>query len=461
MTNLPENFKKALIIISTKLKDYPYAIRGTSSLVLQGFEMNADDIDILGDEKVAGVANELFKEYLVEPVEYKESDKFISHYGKFDIEGVQVEFMCDWKIKDTKGNWTEAYTAVERKPIDLEGHEIYVTTPQLELEFFTKMGRWNAFHKLRKQLPTHEKMLVIDTFNIMHRAYHAIPATFKDLEGNPTNAIYGVTSMIINLLDQVKPQYFVAAIDGEKPVFRHEDFTGYKAHRRPVEDDLSVQIKKVFEILEAFGIKQIQVDGYEADDIIGTLSTKFVGEVDVIINSNDRDLWQLTGENVFLLVPSKGGDLEWLGRKEVTARLGFSPEQVPDYKGLRGDPSDNIPGVFGIGEVTATKLIKEFGSVEEIYKNIEKVQPEALREKLLNCYEQAVMSKKLAQIICDVPMHVELAECKYSDYNRTKIRDVLQKYGFKSLIKRLGFDTEGKPSKASKTVVAEDQLALF
>jgi DNA polymerase I len=222
-----------------------------------------------------------------------------------------------------------------------------------------------------------------------------------------------------------------------------------------------VQIQKVFEILDAFGIKQIQVDGYEADDIIGTLSTKFSEKVDVIISSNDRDLWQLTSDNVFLLVPGKSGDLEWLGRKEVISRLGFDPEKVPDYKGLRGDPSDNIPGVFGIGEVTATKLIKEFGSLEEIYKNIQKVQPEALREKLLNCYEQALMSKKLAQIICDVPLRVELNDCKYSDFNRTNVRDILQKYNFKSLIKRLGFSTEGKPGKTARVDSSADQLSLF
>lgn len=466
MTELPENFKKALIIIADRLKDYSYAIRGTASLVLQGLEMNADDIDILGDEKVAEAANEVLKEYLLEPVEYKESDKFISRYGKFKIENVQVEFMCDFQIKDPKGNWTEPYTAVDRKVVNLDGHEIYVTTPQLELEFFAKMGRWNAFHKLRKQLPTREKMLVIDTFNIMHRAFHAIPQTFKDPEGNPTNAIYGVTSMIINLLDQVKPQYFVAAIDGEKPVFRHEDFTGYKAHRRPMEDALSVQKQKVFEVLDAFGIKQLQIDGYEADDIIGALATRFADKVDIIINSNDRDLWQLTGENVFLLVPGKAGDLEWLGRKEVTARLGFVPERIVDYKGLRGDPSDNIPGVFGVGEVTATKLIQEYDTLENIYKNIQQVHPVTLREKLLNCYEQALMSKKLAQIITDVPMHVDLHECKYSDFNRGRVKELLQKYNFKSLIKRLGFDvpngdSSGRSSKGSKSEVSEDQLSLF
>jgi DNA polymerase I len=307
-----------------------------------------------------------------------------------------------------------------------------------------------------------KKLLLIDTFNFLHRAYHALPKTFKDPSGSPTNAVYGVTSMIINVLDQIKPDYVVAALDGEKPTFRVEDFTGYKAHRHPMEDDLSVQIPKVFEILDAFGINKIVVDGYEADDVIGTAAKKFGDKLEVVIVSNDKDMWQLIGKNVMIMVPDNKGGVNWLGKKEAEARLGFDISKVADYKGLRGDPSDNIPGVFGVGEKTAQKLIQQYGSLEEIYKKIDTVEPATLREKLLNCYEQALMSKKLAQII-DVPFEINLEDCHYREINKVKVKEVLEKYNFKSLIRRLGFETdEDVKGKKTKTASVNDsQLGLF
>jgi DNA polymerase-1 len=158
-------------------------------------------------------------------------------------------------------------------------------------------------------------------------------------------------------------------------------------------------------------------------------------------------------------LPGGKGDVEWLGGKETKARLGFDPSKVADYKGLRGDPSDNIPGVFGIGEKTATKLIQEFGSIEGIYKNINKVKPDSLKEKLLNCAETAVMSKKLAELILDVPVDVKIENCVYTEFNHGKVKEVLEKYNFKSLIRRLGFDIDTESKK--KEEVSVDQLPLF
>lgn len=292
-----------------------------------------------------------------------------------------------------------------------------------------------------------KKLLLIDTFNFLHRAYYALPKTLTDSKGNPTNAVYGVTAMLISVFNQLKPDYVVAAMDSIEPTFRVEDFTGYKAHRKPMEDDLSSQIPKVLEILDAFGIKQIMVNGYEADDVIGTTAKEFGGEVEVVIVSNDRDLWQLATEGVVIMIPTKGNGSEWVGPEEVEKRMGIKPKQLIDYKALCGDPSDNIPGVYGVGEKTAKKLMDEFGSVEKIYKNIDKVKPDSLKEKLANNAEEAVMSKHLATIVTDVPMDVTLGDCKYSDFNRAKVRDVLQKYNFRSLIKRLGFDITDKPKK--------------
>jgi len=301
-----------------------------------------------------------------------------------------------------------------------------------------------------------KKLLLIDTFNFLHRAYHALPKTFTDEHGSPTNAVYGVTSMLINVFNQLQPNYAVAAMDSQKPTFRVEDFTGYKAHRKPMEDDLAVQIPKVLEILSAFGIKQITVDGYEADDIIGTVAKDLKDKVEIVIVSNDRDLWQLADENVNIMMPAKGNVVEWIGPDEVVKRMDIPPEQVVDYKALRGDPSDNIPGVRGVGDKTATKLVKEYGTVEEIYKNIALIEPKSLQDKLANNAEEAAMSKKLATIVTDVPFDLDLKECKYTEFNRAAVRDTLQKYNFRSLIKRLGFDisTPGKQP-------TNNQIGLF
>lgn len=294
----------------------------------------------------------------------------------------------------------------------------------------------------------------------MHRAYHALPKTFKDEKGEPTNAVYGVASMIISIFDSIKPDYAVAALDGKKPTFRSEEFTSYKAHRAELDPDLVSQIPKVFEIIDAFNIKKLVLEGYEADDIIGTLATKFASpNVNVIIASNDRDLWQLINDNVSVMLPNTQGPSEWLGQKEVEARMNLRPDQIPDYKGLRGDVSDNIPGVHGVGEKTAQKLIAEFGSIENIYKNLQKVSPDSLRKKLEESYETAVLSKKLATIIINAPLTMDLEDCTYTDFNKVMAAETLRKYNFKSLVRRLGFGTDDKKSK--KIEIAKNQSALF
>jgi len=306
-----------------------------------------------------------------------------------------------------------------------------------------------------------EKIVLIDTFNFLHRAYHALPTTFRSPEGEPTNAVYGVTSMLINLFSEVKPNYVIAALDMQETTFRVEDFTGYKAQRKPMEEDLSSQIPKVIEVMEAFGIKIIGVNGYEADDVIATVAKTYEKDYEVVIVSNDRDLWQLASPTVTIMVPNTKGLAEWLGPKEVQARFGFPPSNIADYKGLRGDPSDNIPGVYGVGEKTATDLIQKYGSLEDIYKNIDSITQHSLKEKLLNSYEQAVMSKKLACLIMDVPFKVNIKDAKYKDLNKLKVKEVLEKYNFKSLIKRLGFDDNSSGKRAAQPEVNKDQLTLF
>ncbi len=306
-----------------------------------------------------------------------------------------------------------------------------------------------------------KKVVLIDTFNFLHRAYHALPVTLTDKNGEPTNAVYGVTSMLINLFDQLKPDYVVAALDDIEPTFRVEEFTGYKAHRKPMEDDLSSQIPKVFEIIDAFGVARASLPGYEADDVIGTMVEKYADEdVEFVIVSNDQDLWQLVGDKVKVMSPMARGNVDWIGEEEVMARHGFTPQQIPDYKGLRGDPSDNIPGVYGVGDKTAKKLIYEYKNIENIYNNINKIEPESLKNKLKESYEQALMSKKLATIIMDAPLDLELKNCKYSTFNKGRVKETLEKYNFKSLIKRLGFEVGGSKKK-KKREVPESQLSLL
>lgn len=301
-----------------------------------------------------------------------------------------------------------------------------------------------------------KKFVLIDTFNFLHRAFHALPKTLTNSEGTPTNAVYGVTSMFLTVFEALQPDYVVAAMDSREPTFRVETFTGYKAHRKPMDNDLSVQIPMVKEIIKAFGIPQIEVPGYEADDVIGTLAKQYGDDMEIVIVSNDRDLWQLVTENVIAMVPGRNNTVDLVGPEQVKKKMGFGPELIIDYKGLRGDPSDNIPGVAGVGDVTAKKLLKEYGTIEEVYKHISEIKPDSLKEKLANNAEEAVMSKELATVITDAPLTTTLEECKYTEFNRPQIVDVLRKYNFKSLIKRLGFDPNTKAETAP-----DNQLSLL
>ncbi|KKT70049.1 MAG: hypothetical protein UW65_C0004G0017 [candidate division WWE3 bacterium GW2011_GWB1_44_4] len=288
------------------------------------------------------------------------------------------------------------------------------------------------------------KLLILDLFNLIHRAYHALPKEFTDKNGNPTNAIYGVSSMLLTVLNQVHPTYVVAVVDTEKPTFRHEAFTGYKAHRRPMEDLLSVQIPKVLELVNAFKIQAVSAPGYEADDLVAAIATKHKKANQVIVFSNDRDLWQLVQPNVVIMLPSTKGDkIEWVGEKEVIARLGVLPNQVPDYKGLVGDSKHLIIN-FAKSLLTVSlqfgDLLKKYSTIENIYRHVGEVTPDSLREKLVNGYDQAVMSKKLATLDYNTPADFSLEASRYGNLPIQSVSEALQSYNFKSLLKRVGVE---------------------
>lgn len=300
-----------------------------------------------------------------------------------------------------------------------------------------------------------KKVVIVDTFNFLHRAFHAIPKSFRAPDNTPTNAVYGVSSMIISLIKETNPDCLIAALDSKKPTFRSEEFSNYKAQRKEMDEELKIQIPLVFKSLDLIGIYKLNCEGYEADDIIGTLVTKLKNEAEIYIVSNDKDMWQLLDKNVFVLIPNTKGGFEKIDEEEAQKRLEFDKKYLIDFKALRGDVSDNIPGVYGVGEVTAKKLIEKYHTVEEIYKHIDEVSPESLKKKLIESVEIAYMSKKLATIITDAPVRFELEDCRFKFYPNPELVEFFTQLNFKSLLKRLNVNID------EKTKVSEDQPALF
>jgi len=299
------------------------------------------------------------------------------------------------------------------------------------------------------------KIVIVDTFNFLHRAYHAIPKSFRAPDDTPTNAVYGVTSMLISLINETHPDCIVAALDSKKPTFRSEEFSNYKAQRKEMEDDLKVQIPLVFESMDLLGILKINCEGYEADDIIGTLVTKLESDEanQIYIVSNDRDMWQLISKNVYVLIPNTKGGFDKIDEEEALKRLEFDKKHLVDYKALRGDTSDNIPGVYGIGEVTAKKLISQYGTVEDIYRHIDEIKPDGLKTKLVESVEMAYLSKKLATIILDAPIQFKIEDCAFRLNITEELVAFLTKMNFKSLLRRLNVNIDKK--------LPENQLNLF
>ena len=300
-----------------------------------------------------------------------------------------------------------------------------------------------------------KKVVIVDTFNFLHRAFHAIPRSFRAPDNTPTNAVYGVTSMIISLIKETNPDCLIAALDSQKPTFRSEEFSNYKAQRKEMDEELKIQIPLVFKAIDLIGVYKLNCEGYEADDVIGTLVEKLKSDAEIYIVSNDKDMWQLLDKNVFVLIPNTKGGFEKIDEAEAVKRLEFDKKYLIDFKALRGDTSDNIPGVYGIGEVTAKKLIEKYHTVEEIYKHIEEVTPESLKKKLVENVEIAYMSKKLATIITDAPVRFDLEDCRFKFYPTPELVDYFTNLNFKSILRRLNVNID------EKTKVSEDQPSLF
>ncbi|MCL4354228.1 hypothetical protein M1349_02020 [Patescibacteria group bacterium] len=285
-----------------------------------------------------------------------------------------------------------------------------------------------------------EKMILVDGNAILHRAFHALPP-LTNKEGKLTNAVYGFFSMILKIKADLRPDYLVVCFDRPKPTFRQELYVGYQAHRPTMDNDLVPQIEMVHEGLEKANIPIFEVDGYEADDLIGTISVQTVEDnkedIQVIILSGDRDLLQLVNHKVKVLAPIIGMTKMILFDSDVVEeKYGLRPEQIVDYKALRGDSSDNYPGVAGVGQKTASGLLQKYGSLEAVYDHLDEIPPK-LAEKLAEGAEAAGLAKKLAQIVLDAPIRLDLKKAEISKLNKKGLADFFKEHGFKSLLDRL------------------------
>ena len=303
-----------------------------------------------------------------------------------------------------------------------------------------------------------KKLILLDSHAIIHRAYHALPDFTASSTGEPTGALYGLVAMLIKIVNELKPDYIAAAFELSGPTFRHEAAESYKAGRKENDANLELQLKRAQDIFKAFSIPIYSCPGFEADDIIGTIVSglKKDKNTEIIIASGDMDTMQLVdGKKVQVYTLKKGlNDTILYDEKKMVERFGFAPGKLIDYKGLRGDPSDNIIGVRGIGEKIATDLIKEFGTVENIYKNIKKVKSERVKKLLLENEEEALFSKTLATIRTDAPINFKLSVEWRANFELDKVLELFKELGFRTLSERVKKLADGKSDATQKTALS-------
>jgi DNA polymerase-1 len=292
-------------------------------------------------------------------------------------------------------------------------------------------------------MPKKQKLIIIDGNALLHRAFHALPPTLATRSGQMVNAVYGFTSILLKVFKDLKPTHWVLTFDKAAPTFRHKEYKEYKAHREKQPQDLYDQLPLCKKVVEVFDIPIYEKDGFEADDVIGTISTRLGTDnsgVETIIVTGDLDTLQLIDDNTKVFTLKKGiNDTIIYDFKAVKERFhGLKPEQMIDYKALRGDPSDNIPGVKGIGEKGAINLLNEFGTIENLYKNIgsDKIK-DSIRKKLKEYKEDAFLSKKLATIVTDVPIKFDLEKTKIKPVSQNKVVNLFQELEFKSLMNKI------------------------
>jgi len=292
-----------------------------------------------------------------------------------------------------------------------------------------------------------KRMMIIDGFSLANRAFFALPP-LETSGGQPTNAVYGLTLMLLKILDEARPDYLVTAFDTAVPTFRHQEYREYKAQRLKMEESLKSQLPIIRELHEILRIPIYEKPGYEADDIIGAFSVKAVrAGLDVEIVTGDRDLFQLTGPGVKVLYTRKGiTEVDAVDEAYIRDRYQLAPANLVDLKGLMGDASDNIPGVPGFGEKTALKYLALFGTVEGIFANLDQITRARDRDLLTEHKEKALLSKHLAKIKTDFPIDLDLNQCcRPRDYDREALLGFCKEYEFKNLLKKLAGAEEAIP----------------
>lgn len=307
----------------------------------------------------------------------------------------------------------------------------------------------------------------------MYRAFYAIPSTLKTSKGELTNAVYGVASMLISLLKVEEPDSLLFCFDAGEETFRHQEHAEYKEGRAETPDEFYVQIPRILELIESFPIKHCSEALYEADDLLCAYAK--AGEkagMRVTIVTGDRDALQLVTKNVQMAIPHKGYQApEYLDPQGVLAKYGVRPDQIPSYKGLSGDNSDNLPGVRGIGPKGAAQLLQQFDTLRGIYDHLDQVKP-GVKAKLEAGRESAFFCERMATLVCDFPLPVSLDDLLLRDIPTGKAAAFLRELEMHSLGKRLQalcespygkehFVWEGEATAGRKTVVGENQMALF
>lgn len=313
-----------------------------------------------------------------------------------------------------------------------------------------------------------KRFLIIDANALIHRAYHALPP-LRNKKGELINAIYGFCLIFLKVLKELEPNFIAAAFDLPFPTFRHKKFKGYKAKRPKTPEELSQQILKVKGLLKALNIPVFEKQGFEADDIIGTVSRlvlrkETMPQIENIILSGDADLFQLVNPDTRVYFLKKGIKNTVLYDKELIKEKyqGLSPGQLVDFNALKGDPSDNIPGVPGIGEKTARRLIKKFGNLENLYSDLSSLNQRT--QILLEEYkEKAFLSRSLIQIKRNVPVDFDLEKCQWKNHNREKVIQAFKDLGFRSLIGRVSNSDFKKPKQNDniKKEKVDHQRKLF
>lgn len=326
---------------------------------------------------------------------------------------------------------------------------------------------YNRVMEKQSKAQSDKRLVLLDSHAILHRAYHALP-DFASTKGEPTGALYGLTAMLIKIIDDLKPDYIVACYDLPGPTFRNDVYKDYKAGRVKADDDLVSQMKRSRDIFKAFNIPIYDKAGFEADDMLGTIVEKMKDndDIDIVIASGDMDTLQLVNNKKVMVYTLKKGikDTIIYDEKGVNERFGFGPLLLPDYKGLRGDPSDNIIGIAGIGEKTATILITEFGTIENIYEELDKKRSDekfkkvGITDRILNLLkegkEEALFSKMLATIRRDAPIDFELPKNFNENIDLSKINNLFEELGFRTLGARL----KSTLGLESKNIVVENKI---